>query len=358
MLLIVAMILSLLCVACDDNTLPPSNVPSGNKKPYLFRTEGLTLDKDGKDSVEFWEDGLEAYVTDNILNWATEDSGSVTLSSDFTVNEYTYNIEYNFAYNVDDVGKSFSALIKIKRNHTYIIGIKNGNVYFYGNLGNRGFRMILRDYEPIVAIEDSFPLSTDMLTTIMLRSLFRLGDNVVYGRNGKVSEYIADVDFSATLNKFKSVGKPLEELGTAQRALERVGTFIKYMSNTYFNTELTSLNIDDGEIDSQFPLNDIKCKASYVMQGEKPLAKIDAFYIDFYSPESEKRAFSGEEYKSSISFYGLKKNVFDGDIFSTELGDEDDYGDEYSYDNYKETVEDVNVLMLVDAYMQIIAMLG
>lgn len=359
MLLIVATILSLLCVACDDSTSPPSNVPSGNQQPYLFRTEGLILDKNGKDSTEFWEDGLESYITDNLLNWASEDSGSVTISSDYTVNDYTYKIEYNFAYNVDNVDKSFSALIKIKRNHTYIIGIKDCNLYFYGNQGNNAFRMALRDYAPIESIENSFPVAADSLTTIMLRSLLRLGDNVVYGKNGKVSEYIADVNFSATLNKFKSVGKRAEELGAAQKALESVGTFIKNVSNTYFNTELTSLDATDGEISAQFPLDDIKLKASYVMNGEKPLAKIESFYIDFYSPKSDKRAFSGEEHRSCISFYGLKKNVFNGDIFSTEMGKDSDYIDISNFgEECREVVKDPIVGMLADAFMQIITMLG
>ncbi len=317
----------------------------------------MVTDKNGKDSSEFWEDGLEAYLTANILNWASEDCGSVTVSSDYTVNDDTYRIEYNFSYVVDDVHKELAALIKIQSRHSYIIGIKNGNVYFFGNQGNRGFNMVLRDYAPIIAIEDSLPIAADSLTSIMIRSLLKLGDNVIYGKNGKISEYIADVNFVGTLNKFKSSGKPAEELGPAQRALENIGAFIEYMSDTYFGTELTSLSSDDGVVALQYPVEDLKLNASYVMQGEKPLAEIESFYIDFYSPASSKRAFFGNEYKSSISFYVMKKNSFDGDVYSS-IGDDDDYEAAFSLEEYKKCVQDVNVVMLTDAFLRIIDMLG
>ncbi len=359
-MLIVAIISSLLFVACDKEPITPQKKPSSESGyVYPFRTKDLIVDAAGKDSSDFWEDGLDLYVTENLISWAAKESGSITIFSDLTINDKTYKIEYDLSYTAKTGVKKLSGVAKIKQgDSTYLMGIQQGNIYFDVSKNGQRSHFIIKSSPSVSSIEQKLPLATQSSSSFIVRTLLSLDEKVQYARKDKISEYIAGVRLENTLHKFKSTGDPEIKDVEDKKAVEEIGTFIMDMSNTYFNTSLTNLDITAGQFVEQFDQK-VKASASYIMEGEYPLTTIKSFYLDFYSPKSTKSAFSGKEVTASLSFYGLKKDNFDGDIFNNKgfYGSEN-YEEEFSLEKYKSASQDNNVTMIVDAILRVIDLMG
>ncbi len=285
MLLIIALIFTGLIAGCKptQQPTPPEEPGSQGDETIPFRLSSIIRGVD-KTDVEFWNDGLSQYF-DGITEWSKNESGTISMSFDLTVNSTSYFTDVVFSYTTTNNIKRCNATLSITNGiDSYDVVIKDNAIFYMLD----GYNAVESDVESLSSLTDALPFGKGSLFGLgTLMTGIKADETVYYGKSiggsATKAEYLSQVKFKETVD---AIDRHLSD-DAKSIALDFI--------NDSFSTTLTSLSKDDNQIDAQFPSLDVKMGyIATILQGSSINNSPEEVYFSLKADTSNKPAFMGQ----------------------------------------------------------------